>query len=85
MDDSDIIRRFGLVPGNSQIPTDDENVEKGTLIIYVFNNRTRDVIWRSAPQVGVNFDTAAQERKKRVEQVIGEMFMTFPVETGPEQ
>lgn len=84
MDDVAIIRRFGLVPGNSQIPTDDANVEKGTLIIYVFNNKTRDVIWRSAAQVGVNFDTAVQERKERVEQVLAEMFMTFPVEKSPE-
>ena len=85
MDDAAIIRRFGLVPGNSQIPTDDVNVEKGTLIIYVFNNRTHDVIWRSASQVGVSFNMAEQDRKERVEQVLGEMFMTFPVDKSAEQ
>jgi len=80
LDDSAIIRRFGLLPGNSQVPQDDANVEKGTVIIYVFNTRTDDVIWRSAAQVGVQFDTPDEQRKARVGKVIAEMFMTFPDE-----
>jgi hypothetical protein len=80
LDDSAIIRRFGLLPGNSQVPQDDANVEKGTVIIYVFNTRTDEVIWRSAAQVGVQFDTQDEQRKARVEKVIAEMFMTFPDE-----
>lgn len=79
LDDSAIIRRFGLLPGNSQVPQDDSNIEKGTLIIYVFENRTNDVIWRSAAQVGVKFDTSDAERKQRVERVLAEMFQTFKV------
>lgn len=78
LDDSAIIRRFGLLPGNSQVPQNDANVEKGTVIIYVFNNRSDQVIWRSAAQVSVQFDTPAEQRTARVEQVIAEMFKTFP-------
>ena len=78
LDDNTIIRRFGLLPGNSQVPTDDANVEKGTLIIYVYSNRSGEIIWRSAAQVSVQFDTATAQRKERVEKVIAEMFMTFP-------
>lgn len=78
LDDSAIIRRFGLLPGNSQVPKNDANVEKGTVIIYVFNNKTDEVIWRSAAQVIVQFDTPAEQRKARVEHVIAEMFKTFP-------
>lgn len=78
LDDSAIIRRFGLLPGNAQVPKDDANVEKGSLIIYVFNNKTREVIWRSAAQVSVEFDMEMVQRKHRVQRVIAEMFQTFP-------
>ena len=79
LDDSAIIRRFGLLPGNSQVPQDDSSVEKGTLVIYVFENKSNDVVWRSASQVGVKFDTSAEERKQRIERVLAEMFQTFKV------
>lgn len=80
LDDSQIIQRYGLLPGNSQIPSDDANIEKGSLIIYVFNTRTDSVIWRSAAQVGVHFDMTDAQRKERVERIVAEMFQTFPVQ-----
>lgn len=79
LDDTAIIRRFGLMPGNSQVPKDDSNIEKGSLIIYVFENKTNDVVWRSAAQVGVEFDMPVDERKVRIERVLAEMFQTFTV------
>ena len=79
LDDIAIIRRFGLLPGHSQVPKNDTNIEKGSLIIYVFNNKTDKIIWRSAAQVSVQFDMPAKEREQRVERVIGKMFQTFPV------
>ena len=79
LDDTAIIRRFGLSPGNSQVPKDDSNIEKGSLIIYMFENKTNDIVWRSAAQVGVEFDMPADERKERVERVLAEMFQTFTV------
>jgi cytochrome c-type biogenesis protein CcmE len=80
LDDEQIIQRYGLLPGNTQIPTDDANIEKGSLIIYVFNTRTDSVIWRSAAQVGVHFDMTDEQRKERVERIVAEMFQTFPVQ-----
>ena len=79
LDDSAIIQRFGLLPGNSQVPKDDSNIEKGSLIIYVFENKTNDIVWRSAAQVSVEFDMPIDERKARVERVLAEMFQTFKV------
>ena len=79
LDDSAIIRRFGLLPGNSQVPHGDSNIEKGTLIIYLFENKSDAVVWRSAAQVSVKFDTSDEERKQRVERVLAEMFQTFKV------
>lgn len=85
LDDSTIIRRFGLLPGNSQVPTGDTNIEKGSLIIYVFNNADDTIVWRSAAQVGVHFDLPMDERKQNIKRVIAEMFQTFPVSTPPEK
>ena len=79
LDDTAIIRRFGLSPGNSQVPKNDSNIEKGSLIIYVFENKTNDIVWRSAAQVGVEFDMPVEERKARIERVLAEMFQTFAV------
>ena len=78
LDDTAIIRRFGLLPGMAQVPQDDNNMEKGSLIVYVFENRTGDIIWRSAAQVGVEFDMPVEQRKQRVVRIIAEMFQTFP-------
>jgi hypothetical protein len=79
LDDTAIIRRFGLSPGNSQVPKDDSNIEKGSLIIYVFENKTNDIVWRSAAQAGVAFDMSMDERKARIKRVLSEMFQTFSV------
>ena len=79
LDDHAIIRKFGLLPGYAQMPEDDKNVEKGSLIIYVFDNATKDIVWRSAAQVGVTFDMSMNERRARVKRVVAEMFGSFPV------
>ncbi len=80
LNDESIIRRYGLLPGNSQIPQDDANVEKGSLIIYVFNTRNDEIVWRSAAQIGVKFDMELAQRKERIQRVIAEMFQTLPVD-----
>jgi len=79
LDDTAIIRKFGLLPGNSQVPEGDANIEKGSIIIYVFENKTNDIVWRSAAQVSVKFDTLMEERQARVERVLAEMFQSFTV------
>ena len=80
LDDTTILRRFGLVPGNMRIPQGDPMYEKGTLLIYVFDNRGSEVIWRSAVQAAVDFSLEAQERKERLEPVIRDMFRSLPIE-----
>ncbi len=79
LDDTAIIRQFGLLPGNSQVPEGDANIEKGSIIIYIFENKTNDIVWRSAAQVSVKFDTPMEERQARIERVLAEMFQSFTV------
>ena len=78
LDDTAILRRFGLVPGNMSVPENNPSYEKGTLLIYVFDNRTGDVIWRSAVQAAVDFSLDEGERKARIEPIIRDMFRTMP-------
>ena len=80
LDDTTILRRFGLVPGNMRIPEDNPMYEKGTLLIYIFDNRTSEVIWRSAVQAAVDFSLETQERKERLEPIIRDMFRSLPTE-----
>ena len=79
LNDATIIRRYGLLPGIGQLPENDSNVEKGSLILYVFENNSNSIVWRSAAQVGVKFDMSMEQRKARVERVMAEMFQTLPV------
>ena len=78
LDDTAILRRFGLVPGNMSIPEDNPSYEKGTLLIYAFDSKTGDVIWRSAVQAAVDFSLDEDERKARIGPIIRDMFRTMP-------
>ena len=78
LDDTAILRRFGLVPGNMRIPEDNPSYEKGTLLIYAFDSKTGDLIWRSAVQAAVDFSLDEDERKARIEPIIRDMFRTMP-------
>jgi len=80
LDDTTILRRFGLVPGNMRIPDDNPMFEKGTLLIYAFDNRTDEVIWRSAVQAAVDFSLDQQGREERIEPIIRDMFRSLPTD-----
>lgn len=78
LDDTAILRRYGLVPGNMRIPDNNPLYEKGTLLIYTFDNSTGDVVWRSAMQAAVDFSLSQEERKQRIEPIIRDMFRSLP-------
>ena len=78
LDDTAILRRYGLVPGNMSIPENNPLYEKGTLLIYAFDSETGDIIWRSAVQAAVDFSLDSDERKARIEPIIRDMFRTMP-------
>ena len=78
LDDATILRRFGLVPGNMRIPDDNPMYEKGTLLIYAFDNSKGELIWRSAVQAAVDFSLTKQERNERIEPIIRDMLHSLP-------
>jgi hypothetical protein len=80
LDDTAILRRYGLVPGNMRIPDDNPMYEKGTLLIYAFDNNTDEIIWRSAVQAAVDFSLDMQEREERIAPIIRDMFRSLPTD-----
>jgi len=65
-------------PGNMRIPENNPMYEKGTLLIYAFDNKTGEVIWRSAVQAAVDFSLDKQARNERIEPIIRDMFRSLP-------
>jgi hypothetical protein len=63
-----------------RIPDDNPMFEKGTLLIYVFDNRSDEVIWRSAVQAAVDFTLEQKEREERIEPIIRDMFRSLPTD-----
>ena len=78
LNDDEIMRRFGLLPGSSIATIGSAEYEKGSLIIYVMNASSRDVVWRSAVQAGVDLSAGDAERKQRLGSLLKDMFLTFP-------
>lgn len=78
LSDDELLHRFGMSPGSMRIPVGDGVYEKGSLVIYVFDNRDNDMVWRTAAQTAVDFDIQIDERKARIESLVDNMFLSFP-------
>jgi hypothetical protein len=78
LNDDEIMRRFGLLPGSSVATAGSAEYEKGSLIIYVMNASGRDVVWRSAVQAGVDLSADDAAREQRLGNLLKDMFLTFP-------
>jgi hypothetical protein len=78
LNDNEIMRRFGLLPGSSSVTAGSAEYEKGSLIIYVMKATNKDVVWRSAAQAAVDFSADDTAREQRLGSILKSMFMTFP-------
>jgi hypothetical protein len=62
---------FSAQPGLSHSNKLDQNVEKGTLIVDIINQKTDRLHWRSIGQVIAGLDKVPeQNRKQRLEQFV---------------
>jgi len=77
LDDREMMKRFGIVPGVAANSTDAQ-AEKGTLVIYVIDTRTGRRIWRSALQTLVTLDMDDAVRQQRIYAAVDAMFATLP-------
>ena len=80
LDDDEILRRYGLVPGGiSPSASVGDNFEKGTLLIHLVKNGTRSPVWRAAVEARVTLDLDERERRRRIDVLVGRIFALLPV------
>lgn len=51
----------------------------GSLILDIFDTKTKKVIWRGSAQAEVNTNISPGERKLRINKAVGEMLAEFPI------
>lgn len=77
--DSDIQKKFGLLPGISKRGVDVERYIKSTLILAVLDNRLKKVYWRSATQGFVDKEKDRENlNEERFQFVLDMMMREFP-------
>jgi len=73
LDDSTMLLTYGLLPGTEIKLGDKEVHEKGSLILLLLDNETRQPVWRAAIQGAVNFDDGNAERHERIKKAVHKM------------
>ncbi len=78
MDDTAILRKFGLSPGlRSNDHTKDH--ERGTLVIELLDPALKNkAVWRGAAEVFVGIEDTEQGRQDRVNHLVDELFNRIP-------
>jgi hypothetical protein len=77
MDDKEILKRAGLVPGLSTHGVDDK-YEKGSVLVVFFSPYSPIPIWRVLAQGFTELDNKPEEREQRFEQLLSRMLKPIP-------
>ena len=75
---ADIAAIYGINPGLPELSSDLDKYEKGTLIIHVFDARTKTLLWRGALQAEVQLKNKPDARKQRIDNVVSTLLHSFP-------
>ncbi|MCF7969720.1 MAG: DUF4136 domain-containing protein [Methylococcaceae bacterium] len=79
LDDQQIQKQYGLVPGLMVNPLNPQRYEKGTLIFDVLNPQTNKLAWRTAGQALASLeDIPLAERKARIQVFVKKMLAFLP-------
>jgi len=79
LDDSDIQRLYGLVPGLLVGEVDHQRYEKGTVIFDVIDTKTQQLAWRTAGQaLATIVDLPISERKARINYFVKKLLAFLP-------
>lgn len=79
LNDQELLRRFGLVPGYSAPESSTTSYERGSLVLYLIDPSKGLVVWRCAAQTLVDFNAQPETRRQRIESGIASMLETLPV------
>lgn len=71
--DDIIIEKFGISPGLSE----QNNLMKGSFLIYIEDASTGEQVWRGIAQAFAHKDLSAEQRKQRTERVVSEVMKQF--------
>lgn len=77
LDDNAISSSYGFNTGWSVDEINPKKYEKGTLIVDIFDARTKKPIWRGAMQAYVGFDLSEKIRRKRINMAISMLLARF--------
>jgi len=75
--DREILLGYGLLPGENTPGIQDGHHEKGSLIIYLINPKTRAPVWKSVIQADVKFELEHKERERRIQLAVHKMLSTL--------
>jgi hypothetical protein len=79
LDDQQIQKKYGLVPGLMVNPLDPKRYEKGTLIFDVLNPQTNKLAWRTAGQALASLEEIPlQERRVRIKAFVKKLLAFLP-------
>jgi hypothetical protein len=79
LDDAEIQRKYGLVPGLMVHQVDKRRYEKGTLIFDVVNPKTHKLAWRTAGQALATLDKLpVEDRKVRIAVFVKKLLAFLP-------
>jgi len=75
--DEEINEKYQLNPGLSGQAVNSYQYEKGTLIIDLIDPETKRSIWRGAMQGFAQFDTKEEDRIKRINLYVDQLFQSY--------
>jgi len=79
LDDQQIQKKYGLVPGLMVNPLNPKRYEKGTLIFDVLNPQTNKLAWRTAGQALASLEEIPlQERRARIKAFVKKLLAFLP-------
>lgn len=79
LDDNEIQRQYGLVPGLATSHINQQRYEKGTLIFDVVNPKTQQLAWRTAGQALATLEEMPlMARQQRIENFVKKLLEFLP-------
>lgn len=79
IDDETLMKRYNISPGVNTSSQGANIYEKGTLLIYIIDAKSRQTKWQSAVQAGIQYDISEEQRKANIRSIVRTMLRNFPV------
>lgn len=79
LDDETLMKRYNISPGVNTSSQAANIYEKGTLLIHIIDAKTRQTVWQSAVQAGIQYDISEDQRRANIRSVVRTMLRNFPV------